>query len=251
MPKAEPADPLVERLRAYRALRDELDHQQLNDDDVNPAWGFVPAKELEMPIAKETSAPRDPIPEGMYHAICYAVIDLGTQPPMPNSLYKKTDRKVMFCFEFPEERSTDGQYPRAATKEFTLSLHEKAGLRKFLVAWRGKQFTADELKGFDLKNVLGVNAMINIVHNDRGYETIASCTPLMKGMPKRQPENDVTLYDIEDAVIPATVPEWVRKKIAVSEEMRGAQANDRGDEREPAPPPSDRARYADDDDIPF
>lgn len=204
-----------------------------------------------MPIAKETSAPRNPIPVGMHHAICYGVIDLGTQQPRPGSQFHTgPSRKVMIMWEFPDERielERDGRrvdLPRALSKEYTLSLHKKAGLRHALVSWRGRQFTDEELKGFDLKNVLGANCMINITHKENGYEEINAITPLMKGLQKRAPENALVLYDIEDDEIPASVPEWIKKKIWQSDEKRGGDgAHDPGDDG--APPPDD------DDAIPF
>lgn len=204
-----------------------------------------------MPIAKETSAPRNPIPAGLHHAICYAVVDLGTQPPMPNSQYNRgPTRKVMLMFEFPEERAQyeyDGKQidrPKAISKDYTMSLQEKAGLRQTLVSWRGRQFTAEELKGFDLKNVLGANCMINIVHKDNGYEEIKGVMPLARGMTKRGPENEVVLYDIGEP-IPATLPEWVRKRIENSEELRNGGREQGGESDHESPPPPD------DDDIPF
>lgn len=202
-----------------------------------------------MPIAKETSAPRNPIPEGPHVAICYAVVDLGTQQPLPNSRFGKVERKVMLMFEVPDERieiERDGRMlnlPRALSKEFTLSLHEKAGLRKFLVAWRGKQFTPEELQGFDLKNVLGANGLINVVHKPNGYEDIASCMRLPAGTPARRAETGLVLYDI-DQPIPQALPEWVRKKIASSDEHLQAAQNGGQYSGEPPPPHED-------DDIPF
>lgn len=199
------------------------------------------------PIAKETSAPRDPVPEGTHPAICYAVVDLGMQQPLPGSKFQKgPSHKVLLMFELPDERITidkNGEQrdmPRALSKEFTLSLHEKAGLRKFLVSWRGRQFTPEELQGFDLKNVLGANSMINVVHKDNGYEDITGCMKLPKGMPTRQSENALVLYDI-DQPIPPTLPDWVRNKIARSEEHE--RAIDGGN---PPPPPGYET-----DDIPF
>lgn len=203
-----------------------------------------------MPIAKETSAPRNPIPVGLHHAICYGVIDLGTQQPLPGSQFNKGPaRKVMIMWEFPEERielERDGQkldLPRALSKEFTLSLHEKAALTKALISWRGRPFTEEEKKGFDLKNVLGANCMINVTHKDNGYEEIQAITPLPKGLQKRQPENGVVLYDI-DQEVPSTIPEWIRKKIAASDEKR---SNGHSDGHEEPPPHED----SDADEIPF
>lgn len=203
------------------------------------------------PIAKETSAPRNPIPVGLHHAICYGVVDLGTQQPLPGSQFNKgPSRKVMIMWEFPDERiqlERDGRQvdlPRALSKEYTLSLHKKAGLRAALVSWRGRQFTEDELQGFDLKNILGANCMINITHKDNGYEEISAITPLMSKLPKRQPENDLTLFDIDDAEIPKGVPEWIRKKIEASDEWQSAGDGNGTDDHDGPPPP-------DDDDIPF
>ena len=207
-----------------------------------------------MPIAKETSAPRNPMPAGVFHGICYAVIDLGTQQPLPNSKFNKgPERKVMLMYEFPDERidvERDGvtvNLPRACSRDFTLSLHEKAALRKFLVAWRGVQFTPEQLKGFDLSAVLGANAMVTIVHNERGYEDIVACAPLMKGMAKRKSENATMLYDIETREVPRSIPEWVRKKIAFSVEHMTPEG---GDGLGHEPPPRDSDQFGDDD-IPF
>lgn len=203
-----------------------------------------------MPIAKDNSAPRDPIPAGTHHAVCYAVVDLGTQRPNPGSKYpdKGPERKVMFLFELPEERKTyeyDGKQverPMAISKEFTLSLHEKAALRKFLVSWRGRQFTSEELKGFDLKNVLGANCLLNVVHKDNGYEDISSVMRLPKSAEAKLAENELVNYDIENDEMPKTLPEWIRKKIAKAEEKLSA-GNGRG--HEPAPP------HEDADEVPF
>lgn len=207
-------------------------------------------------VAKEESK-RDPVPEGAHHAVCYAVVDLGTQPPLPGSQFSKRQHKVLFMFELPEERiqiERDGQQldlPRAISKDFPVSLHEKANLRKFLTAWRGKQFTEKELEGFELKNVLGVNCVLNVVHNKKGYADIASVMPLMKGAAKRAAENTPIVFDLDehdhDEELPETLPQWVRERIERSDEWQasgnGESDGDPGHDAA-APPP-------DDDDIPF
>ena len=108
-----------------------------------------------------------PVPPGMYLARCYRIVDLGTQ----KSEYKgvmKSLRKVMLQFEVHGEDDagnailTAKNEPMSISKNFTLSLAEKATLRTDLQTWRGKEFTAEELRGFELKNVLGAWAMLNI-----------------------------------------------------------------------------------------
>jgi hypothetical protein len=40
------------------------------------------------------------------------------------------------------------------------------------VAWRGREFTPEELKGFHLKNILGAWCMISVVHNENDGKTL-------------------------------------------------------------------------------
>lgn len=204
--------------------------------------------------AKEESR-RDPVPEGAHHAVCFAIVDLGTQPPMPGSQFgNKRQHKALFMFELPDERISlerDGvllDLPRSISKDFNVSLHELASLRKFLVAWRGRQFTDEELKGFDLKNVLGANCVLNIVHNEKGYADIQSVMPLMKGTPKRTAENKPLVFDLDahvGTVLPEQLPPWVRERIERSDEWQERiGANGHSDH---APPPDEGAN----DPIPF
>lgn len=209
-----------------------------------------------MPIAKEGSSHRNPVPVGVHHAVCYAVIDLGTQPPQEGSMYAARGPvpKVMVCWEFPSERidvereGVQRNMPRSLSQEYTLSLHERAGLRKMLESWRGRTFTADELKGFDLRNILGKNCLINVLHKDNGYEKIAAVMGLPSGSQQRKPENPVVLYDIGTGPLPSGIPAWIARKIDGSlERSHGTQASQPqgGDTYDEANPPHG------DDDIPF
>jgi hypothetical protein len=180
-------------------------------------------------------------------------VDLGTQPPLPGSQFSKRQHKVLFMFELPEERiaiERDGvtkDLPRAISKDFPVSLHEKANLRKFLTAWRGRQFTDEELKGFELANVLSANCVLNVVHNAKGYADIASVMPIMKGAPKRQPENQPFVFDLDtwtSEALPEQLPPWVHERIARSDEWQARLGNGRDHD---APPPEDE----DDSPLPF
>jgi hypothetical protein len=97
-----------------------------------------------------------PVPSGMHLARCYRVIDFGTQ----TSTYQgKTNHlhKVLVGFEVHGEdadgkpiRTDDGK-PMIIAKQYTLSLNEKANLRADLASWRGRDFTPEEIRGFDLR----------------------------------------------------------------------------------------------------
>lgn len=126
-----------------------------------------------------------PCPAGSYLARCIQLIDLGTQ----TSTYEgetKHAKKVLVAWEILDDecRRDDGQ-PFILSKRFTQSLHEKAALRKTLAAWRGRDFTPLELRGFELRAVLGQNAFLSVIHNDKDGKTfanIAGCMKPPKGM---------------------------------------------------------------------
>jgi hypothetical protein len=117
-------------------------------------------------------------PAGTHLARLYRIIDLGTQMREYEGKVNML-RKAKFFWELHGEDgtgkpllTTEGK-PLIQSKEYTMSLGEKANLRRDLEAWRGKAFTEDELKGFDLKNVLGQFCMVNISHREKGDMTYA------------------------------------------------------------------------------
>lgn len=127
-----------------------------------------------------------PAPEGTHQAVCVDVIDAGMHdnPFQPG----KQQHKIDIVWQLNEMRDDGQRYQ--AWKRYTLSLNEKAVLRHDLESWRGRPFTADELRGFDVAAVTGANCLINIVHRTsqtnpgRVYGNVASVMPLIKGMPK-------------------------------------------------------------------
>jgi hypothetical protein len=172
--------------------------------------------------------PIPPVPAGMCQAVCYSVVDLGTH----RGEYQGKPNKrhlVAITWEIPEERITivkDGKevdLPRAISKKYTLSLGDKAKLFADLTSWRGKAFTEEELKGFELERLLGVNCVLNIIHakskeGDKIYANIASISPLMKNMQKAKPENPLCYFELKSRDIPALVPKWLVEEIKKSEE---------------------------------
>ena len=169
----------------------------------------------------------DPIPQKVHHGICVAVIDLGTHL---NPTFGKKVHKVLITWELPNERiiiekeSGPENLPRWISAKYTLSLHEKANLRKLLESWRGKGFTMKELEGFDLKNILTVNCMVQVIHNtkdDKTYANVSTVIPLMEGMEKKEAENPYLYFSFEeDFDIPEGVPDWVVDIIKDSDEWK-------------------------------
>jgi len=166
-----------------------------------------------------------PIPEDLHLAICYGIWDIGTQF---SERWEKSVHKVVIVWEIPGCRGVfDGKdLPRAISKRYRLSLHKKADLRKDLESWRGKKFTEEELKGFDLKKLLGAPCQIQVLHNkvdDKVYANIAAITKAPAGT-KVISENDVKFFSFEDGKdIPEGTPQWITDLIKGSEEYKSEQ----------------------------
>jgi hypothetical protein len=199
-------------------------------------------------IAKEEGGNYTPVPEGVHRAVCFGIVDLGMQY---SEKFDKTTHKVMIMWEFPDEKieTDEGEKPCVISKEYSLSLHEKAVLRKDLEAWRGKMFTAEELAGFDILNLLGVGCQIQINHaekNGKTYANIAGIMALPKKMKVEDSErgNENLIFDMSDSATYGNydkLPEWIRTKVDNSEtwkEIKGTGTDD-------------YAPLDDDDELPF
>ncbi len=163
-----------------------------------------------------------PIPEDLHLAICYGIWDIGTQF---SEKYGKSIHKVIIVWEIPGCRGEfDGKnLPRAISKRYTLSLHKKADLRKDLESWKGKKFTDEELKGFDIKKLLGVPCQIQVLHakvDDKIYANIAAITKAPTGT-NIKPENPLKFFSFEEGnTVPDGTPEWIMALIKQSEESQ-------------------------------
>ena len=213
-------------------------------------------------VAKEGESSFTPVPTGMHLARCYRVVDLGTQ----KSEYLGTIKylsKVMLQFEVHGEDEngrpmlTAKGEPMTISKNFTLSLAEKATLRKDLQTWRGREFTAEELRGFELKNVLGAWAMISVIkttgNNGKEYTNIAGIMqvpPQIKKAGLPDGHNKLGIFSIDEADMEMfdTFSDGLKAKIQASPEWQarnGGQPS-KGENAKPSSGFDDM-----DDDIPF
>jgi hypothetical protein len=130
-----------------------------------------------------------PVASGMHLARLYRIIDLGTQKSEFDGKINYL-HKVKFVWEVHGEDEsgkpmvTDKGEPMVITKDYTLSWGEKANLRKDLESWRGRPFTEEEQRRFDLKNILDQWCMINVQHKPRQkggvFANIVGVTPVPK-----------------------------------------------------------------------
>jgi len=168
-----------------------------------------------MPIIATGSNNKDfePMPIGNYQAVCAFVEDIGThESSYQGTLLKK--HQIVVCWELNEKMivGDNAGKPFMISKFYTLSLHEKANLRKDLESWRGKAFSDEELSGFDVEKLIGVNCLLNIIENVKQdgskFAKVSSISPIIKGMAPIMPINKVA-------------PEWIQKKREQSLEYFG------------------------------
>ena len=101
-----------------------------------------------------------PVPEGIHRAVCMAVEDLG-----PRATRFGTKKMVRITWQL-SELIIEGLTPRIS-RIYNQTLHEKSSLHRDLKAWRGRGFSAEELRGFDLDTLIGLPCRLMIQQQER------------------------------------------------------------------------------------
>jgi hypothetical protein len=183
--------------------------------------------------ATNSGVKRDPIPAGNYAARCYQMIEIGTVEEQTKFGLKKM-KKVRIGWELPTElkvfKEENGEQPLVISQEYTLSMNKKANLRKMLASWRGKDFTDEEAKSFDITKLIGAKCMLNIIHKPSAdgstvYENIGSISPIPKGMRVPDAISKIQLleYDNFNWGLCETLPDFIKNKVKSSEEFASMQ----------------------------
>jgi hypothetical protein len=193
-----------------------------------------------------------PPPAGAHIAVCYRVIDLGTQE---GSYKGKANKKhlILISWELPDELMQDGR-PFTISKRYTLSSNKKSRLRGDLESWRGRAFDDSEFGTFDIGKLIGAGCMLNVVHEDKDdstYANVATIMRLPKGTKAPAPKNETLCFSLEafDERDFDKLSDRIRETIMKSPEYKKAVGEWVGDE----PPTSNGHDYGNDlnDEIPF
>lgn len=143
--------------------------------------------------------------------------------------------KVRIGWELPTElkvfKQENGQQPLVISAEYNLSMNEKANLRKMLASWRGKDFSQDEAKCFDVTKLIGVACMLNIIHKPaksdatKIYEEIGSVSPMPKGVkcPDQINKSLILEYDKFNWDTYNSLPDFIKSKMKLSSEFATMQ----------------------------
>jgi hypothetical protein len=133
-------------------------------------------------VSKPDPANFIPAPMGLHRAVCVDVEDLGVVDTR-----RGPKHKVKITWQSEQLNHEGKRY--TIVNRYTASLHENAILRQHLINWRGKDFSSEELKSFDLEKLLGANCQINVVHNIKEidgesvtFANVTSIVPPPQGM---------------------------------------------------------------------
>ena len=192
--------------------------------------------------AKGSDSKFKPHPEGQYVGVCVDVVDLGEKIQDFPGTTAYLAQTCAIVFRTGERNEEISEYIDIA-REFTVSMGEKANLRKFLEQWRGKPYTKEDIeKGVPLHKLEGQPAMLSVSHRvsgkNRTYANITACV----GVPKQMAG---AIGQYPDYI---RADYWDEKRKAYADEaskFRGEASSNDG-----APEWGDEPQHTDDD-LPF
>lgn len=178
---------------------------------------------------------------GMHLARCIKVIDIGTQSDEFQGRIKH-QRKIWLQFELIGTQMS-GEYnadlkgkPFAMSLTYTLSLSDRASLKKTLEAWRGRPFTPSELSGFDVATIAGAAAYLNVGPNKDGDRMrINSINPVPAPMKSKIPKakNPIVTLSLDpetfDRAVYDALTDKMREWIAGSPEFSNVMKSEATD----------------------
>ena len=180
-----------------------------------------------MPLHGKVDSSSELIPPGVHKARCISVVDLGTHKIKKYGIWI---HKMMLGLEMPEVKKSDGEC-FITWIPLILSMHPKYGLRLFIEYWRSKVFTDQEAEEFDIFELLGVTAIINVINNN-GYAEISSLM-LLKSSECPERINDLIAFSLPglnefnefDEKVFESLPKSLQNKIKESREYKNMIAD--------------------------
>lgn len=193
-----------------------------------------------MPLKSQplTKTQRELIPEGNHPARIYEIIEIGTvegswmgQP--------KLNYNVRIGFEFPTEKRVftegKGEQPFVLSREMSLSLGEKANLRKIVEAVEGHKLTESEAVDYDILNLAGKPLLVTVSHtepNETGiqYANATTFSPIIKGLVVDELTNPkkVLTYESWSQEVFDSLPQFLKDKISGTKEYKTFKGSDDG-----------------------
>ena len=163
-------------------------------------------------------------PTGPQAAVLTRIIDIGTHTDTSPQFGEQTRHQVVFMWELAE-LMTD-QRPFTIQAFYTLSMNEKANLRKMLESWRGRTFDAGEDVQIDI--ALGKSCLLNVTETATGKSKVGSVSRVPKGMAAIEPKGPLLVFRLAapDWDVYEQLSDFHRKKIESSAEWPQMQGSD-------------------------
>lgn len=166
-------------------------------------------------------------PEGTHIARCVGFIHIGTNKDIWEGKPKEFN-KIRLTFELPEEtkvfKESEGPKPIVTSQEFTLSMGEKANLRKLVEGMVGTSLHDEEAFAFDVESLVGMPCLITIKHRTskagKARAEIASASKLMKNQtaPAQVNPSKILSFSAWNEELFNAQPEFIKEKIKSSKE---------------------------------
>lgn len=168
-------------------------------------------------------------PEGTHMARCFQFVHIGTI--QDSYMGQPTEfNKIRLTFELPEElhvfKEEKGPQPMVISQDYTLSLGEKANLRKLVEGIVGHAMTNEEAAAFDVESLVGMPCLLLIKHktsvSGKKRAEISGASPLVKSMIAPAPVNPprYLTYNNFDTSLFDTLPDFLKDKIRGSVEFK-------------------------------
>lgn len=186
-----------------------------------------------------------PHPEGQFVAKCIDTINLGEVvidfPGKPPYLASK----CVVLFRTGEVNPDTGDLIDIGA-EFTISMGEKANLRRFLESWRGKSYTEEEeKKGVPLDKLTGNLGLITVEHRQSAKKRTYALIKTISGVPKQMQAHIPAFPEYTERAAYWTERKEANREAAMKFRASIGQATDDGGDPGPTEPASD------DDELPF
>ena len=195
-------------------------------------------------VAKGSDSKFKAHPDGQYVGQCVDTIDLGEKVQDFPGTVPYLAPTCALVFRTCEMNEDTGEYIDIA-REFTVSMGEKANLRKFLEQWRGKPYTKEAIEaGVPLDKLTGNHGLLTVAHRTSGKGRIYANVTACVGIPK-QMKDSVTHYDDY-----ARADYWATKKKEYAEAAAKFRADNAAPKQDHSDFPDDAPPH-DDDDLPF
>jgi len=166
-------------------------------------------------------APKVLAPAGTHTAICYQIIELGTQQSEWQGQVKRNFR-IRFTWELLDELMDNGK-PFAVSKEYNLSSFNKSTFMKDMKSWLGFEPTV----GFDTSTLIGKACNVTVIHEpskdgQNTYANVSTISPLKKNEVAPKSFNPPLVFELTPEKFSVSVleslPDFLQEKIRKSPE---------------------------------